>query len=190
MISAIPAVNHNAVGSSEDDPLGRRPPGDMGYTTYARRYGPPFHECDPSCEHRESAITNAEREDVITAARAELKHLRKTTHVAPESLETPEQTRAKLLDQTEGWSLQCVAQSHWRVSPSMMRKLRIADGRDAESGLPAFDEPEGGEDLASRARRMKDLGMSLRAIGMALGGLHKTQVVRLLAKSPVDRSTA
>lgn len=179
LISAIPAKNFDTSHSTDDDPLGRRPPGDYGYRTFAEWYGLPFSE--PSGEHP-GCVTNAEREDCINAARRELAHLRKASRRDPETLESPEQTRRLMLKETEGWTLQQIATSHWRMSPSIMRRLRVADGRNAETGLIVTEDPFGGEDLASRARQLKEQGMSRRQIAMALG-VHKFQVERFLRRA-------
>jgi hypothetical protein len=176
LISAIPAANYDTGHGTDDDPLGRRPPGDYGYRTFAEMYGPPFAEPSNGC-----AVTNAEREDVIEHARRELAHLRKTAQRDPDTFETPDQTRKSLLAETAGWSLQDIATSHWKLSTTIVRRMRIADGRDAESGL-YVELTDEGLDLASRAREMKGAGMSVRAIGMALGGIHSYQVQRLLKR--------
>lgn len=177
LISTIPASNPNSnVPGSDESPGGRRPPGDYGYRSYAEWYGSPFAKT-PGCRG------DQEREQCIKAARAELEHLRHGTRRSDESLEAPKDTRRKLLDETEGWSLQAVATSHWRTSPSMMRKLRVADGRDAETGYPVELSTDTGLDLASRARELKQSGMSVRQITMALGLKHSNQVQRLLKRA-------
>ena len=48
-----------------------------------------------------------------------------------------------MLEETEGWSLQAVAQSHWRMSVTIVRRLRVADGRNADTGLPEGVPVEG-----------------------------------------------
>jgi hypothetical protein len=179
LISAIPAANYDASHGSEEALGGSRPPGDYGYRTYAAWYGPPFHEKTPD---NPGCLTDSEREECITAAQAELDHLRKGAPVDPSSMETHEAMRARMLVETEGWSLQAVVQSHWRMSTTMIRRARITAGRDAETGLPERHTEEPGEDLASRAKAMKKAGMSLRGIGMALGGLDQKQVQRFLKK--------
>lgn len=176
LVSAIPAQNLNATHGSDEHPGGRKPPGDDGYLLYARWYGPPFFQ--PTPQHP-GCRTIDEQIQCITAARSELQHLRRTTHV--EVTETPEQTRAQLLEETEGWSPQAVSQSHWRISTSVLRRIRVAAGRDAETGRIVELEQHDGQDLASRARALKDQGMSQRAIAMVLG-VSKTQVVLLLRK--------
>lgn len=180
LISAIPACNYNATHGSDEHPGGKKPPGDSGYRTYAAWYGPPFHDvthAHPGCR------TDSEREDCIEAARRELEHLRHGTKADPETIETHEAMRARMLEETEGWSLQDVAQSHWRMSVSMVRRFRIADGRNAETGKHHTPRPDLGQDLGSRAREMKENGMSLRGIAMALGLNDKQQVQRLLRKA-------
>jgi hypothetical protein len=173
-ISTIPSVNYNATHSTDEHPGGRKPPGDYGYRTYAEWYGPPFHEQTPA-----SCRSDRDRETCVAAAEKELKHLRKGESVETEP-EPPEETRLRLLEETEGWSLQDVARSHWRVNATVLRRLRVADGRDSEYGRPV--ELSNGLDLASRAREMRDNGMTLRAITMALGLRDKVQVQRLLKK--------
>lgn len=177
LVSAIPAQNLNSSPSSDDSPLGRRPPGDDGYLLYARWYGHPFF--NPTPEFPGCATTD-ERIACISAARSELQHLRRTTRV--EITETPEQTREQLLAETEGWSPQAVSTSHWRISTTVLRRIRVAAGRDAETGrIVVHNEPADGLDLASRARDMKRNGMSQRQIALALG-VHKTQVARFLSR--------
>lgn len=176
LISAIPAQNLNSSPSSDDSPLGRRPPGDDGYLLYARWYGPPFFTPTPEFP---GCTTDDERLQCITAARSELQHLRRATHI--EITETPEQTREQLLAETEGWSPQAVSQSHWRLSTTVLRRIRIAAGRDAETGRIVEPDIRDGKDLASRARAMNRNGMSQRQIAFALG-VHKTQVARFLKR--------
>lgn len=179
LISAIPAATYDASHGSEEALGGGRPPGDYGYRVYAQWYGPPFAEATaehPGCRN------DQDREDCIQAATDELDHLRHGAKADPEQIETHEAMRARMLKETEGWSLQAVTQSHWRLSASMIRRYRTTAGRDAETGLPTRHDTEVGEDLASRAKAMKKAGMSLRGIGMALGGLDQKQVQRFLKK--------
>lgn len=180
LISAIPAVNYGASHGTDEHPGGKKPPGDSGYRVFAAWYGPPFHE--PNTVHPGCA-TDQEREECIEAAQRELDHLRHGAKADPDSMETHEAMRARMLEETEGWSLQDVSSSHWRMSVTMVRRFRVADGRNAETGLPATPKTETGLDLGSRAREMKENGMSLRGIAMALGLNDKVQVQRLLRKA-------
>jgi len=175
LISAIPAATYDRTAGSDDDPLGRRPPGDYGYDEYARWYGPPFAD-SPGC------ATDREREDCIQAAEKELAHLRRHEPADLERVETHDQTRERMLRETEGWSLQDVAQSSWRVSVTIMRRARIAAGRDPETGLTVHHDDTPGIDLASRAQQLKQQGMSLRQIALVLS-VHKFQVQRLLNRA-------
>lgn len=179
LVSAIPAVNYDASHGTDDDPGGRKPPGDLGYAVYAAWYGLPFSA--PTPQHP-GCVTDRDREDCIGAARRELNHLRKGQHVLVDEVAALEDQRRRVLTETEGWSLQDVACSHWRMNMTLLRRLRVADGRDSESGRPVTSDPSTGEDLASRAKVMKQAGMSLRAIGMALGGLDQKQVQRFLKR--------
>lgn len=175
LVSAIPAATYDRTAGSDDDPLGRRPPGDMGYDEYARWYGPPFADT-PGCR------TDREREDCIEAAQDELAHLRRGEQADPDGIETHDQTRIRMLKETEGCSPQEVAQSSWRVSVTILRRARITAGRDPETGKPVQHDTEVGQDLASRARQLKDQGLSLRQIALVLG-VHKFQVQRLLSRA-------
>jgi len=179
LVSAVPAANPNpSTPGTDESKGGRRPPGDLGYTVYARWYGPPFHERTgqhPGC------TTDQQRDECIAAARRELAHLRKAQPVDRSKIETVEQAQKRMLKETEGCTLQQVAESHWRMPPSVVRRLRVADGRDAETGLPVVEAGEP-QDLASRARAMKHRGMSIRQIAMALG-THNFQVQRMLRKA-------
>lgn len=167
LISAIPASSYDSSHGTDDDPGGRRPPGDYGFAVYRDWY----LEC----------TTDPEREDCISAAQRELDHLRKGTQADSTTLETHEQLRARMLEETEGWSLADVSQSQWRMSTTIVRRLRVAAGRSGDTGLPAQPENNQGLDLASRAREMKTHGMSLRGIALALG-VDKQQVQRFLRK--------
>lgn len=180
LVSAIPAKNPNPGTAGTDEPKGgRRPPGDYGYSEYAAWYGAPLYE--PTAQHP-GCQNDHQRDECIAAAKRELKHLRKTQPGDKGKIESPEQTRRRMLKETEGWTLENVAQSHWRMSTTIMRRLRLADGRNADDGLPFSDEPEGERhDLASRARAMKGRGMSLRQIGTVLG-VDKQQVQRYLKR--------
>lgn len=178
LISAIPAVNYGASHGTDEHPGGRKPPGDSGYRVYAAWYGPPFHESTPD---HPGCRNDRERTECIEAAHIELEHLRRGKGVDRDSIETSEATRARMLTETEGWSLQDVAQSHWRMSTTIVRRLRLADGRNADTGKPAEPETESGDDLVSRAREMKQHGMSLRQIAMALN-VDKQQVQRFLRR--------
>lgn len=178
LISAIPAVNYNATHGTDEHPGGRKPPGDIGYREFAAWYGPPFHERTP--EHP-GCVTDEQREDCITVAKETLEHLRKTTSIDASTLETHDQLRERMLVETEGWSPQSVSQSAWRMSVTIVRRLRVAAGRDAETGFVVVEQETPGLDLVSRAREMKGRGMSIRGIAMALG-CQPTQVVRYLKK--------
>ena len=68
LISAIPAATYDRTAGSDDDPLGRRPPGDYGYDEYARWYGPPFSDQLP-LHGLPQCVTDRDREDCIQAAR-------------------------------------------------------------------------------------------------------------------------
>lgn len=160
-ISAIPAVNYNATHGTDEHPGGRKPPGDYGYRSFAEWYGPPFHESTPR-----SCTTDGERESCVEAAQRELDHLRKGQSIILEP-EHPDHVRKRLLKETEGWSLQNVATSHWRIPPGMMRRYRVAAGLDAETGrIPELVDH--GLDLASRAKVLNRQGMSQRQIAMIL----------------------
>lgn len=174
LISAVPATNLEATHGSDEDPLGTKPPGDYGYLVYARWYGPPFHE--PTTEYP-GCRTNTERTACLEAAESELEHLRKTTR--PVVMEAPDKAVADMLAETEGWSLEDVARSHWRTSPTMMRRLRVADGRDAETGRFVTLS---GENAVERAIELRQRGLSLRQIGMVLH-VDEKQVRRYLRKA-------
>lgn len=174
LISAIPAAQPRSSAGTEH-PGGRRPPGDTGHTRYADWYGPPFHECH-GCEH-----TDEDRQEALEAAQAELKHLRHTSHVDPSQLETDEQRKARMLSETVNWTPEQVETSHWTYTRFQVRRYRLIDGRDSETGQPSrvVDDDE---TAPERAKQLAAKGMSSRQIALILGK-HQTQIQRYLKRA-------
>ena len=96
--------------------------------------------------------------------------------------ETREDQDARILQSGEDFSPEEVAR-RFDCTPTRVRRLRLADGRDVERGRRhAPGAP--GEDGATEAQRMKANGMSERQIALALGR-HRTTVTRWLKKAEI-----
>jgi hypothetical protein len=126
-----------------------------------------------------------ERERIHRAALAELAALTGRTGAppAPRSahLDDPGALRAEVLERGEGHPAMVVAVK-FKVSEHMVRRLRVADGRNAETGQFPTDEPSAAVTRRSEAQRMASNGMTERQIMAALGLSSTTQVRRALGK--------
>jgi DNA invertase Pin-like site-specific DNA recombinase len=96
--------------------------------------------------------------------------------------ESREAEDARILQTGEDFSAEEVAR-RFNCTPTRVRRLRLADGRDVERGrrsAPAAPVA----DAAGQALRMKANGMSERQIALVLGQ-HRTTVTRWLKKAEI-----
>jgi hypothetical protein len=166
--SHVPAPSSSGGGSSSDEhPGGRRPPGDLGHTYWARWYGPPFHE-------RSSAHPGARDDDnrvqIINAARQELEHLRGHAVRERTQSESLDQLRARIVKQGEGWTVEEVARA-MRCGERLVIEARKQAGREPTFGrrVERPSEALARDERRRRAEEMREKGMSYRAIGSLLG---------------------
>jgi hypothetical protein len=125
---------------------------------------------------------DAGRERVVEEMRTTLRGRRgPTADRGAVTGETRAEEDARILQSGEGFDVLDVAR-RFDCTSSRVRRLRLADGRDAERGHRV--DQQAGDDDAQRARRMKAQGMSERQIALALGR-HRTTVTRWLKKSEI-----
>lgn len=131
--------------------------------------------------------TNEGRASVIRGAKEELKlwtgRYTLWTEGAQGAEETPDETIARMLTETEGWTPEEVERSRWRMAPRLVRRHRILDSRDPATGKPTkLTAPAEDAEPAARARELDAQGLSLRQIGMLLGKDQK-QIQRYLKRA-------
>lgn len=175
---------YNPTGGHASDP-GDVTTGDANppHLDYAVRYGEPFHTCTSDCYHRDPADDDHQRRQVLDQAREHLERLRGRDHHPRPAGETSDDTIRRMLTETEGWTPDEVERSRFRMSARLVRRNRIAGGRDADTGHVVDDQAdEHDEDLADRAVELRSRGMSQRQIAFILGK-DKRQITRYLEKA-------
>jgi hypothetical protein len=125
---------------------------------------------------------NTGRARTLQGAEDELKLITGRYQRQPTTGETQDEQVARMLRETEGWTPEQVEQSSWRTSPRVLRRARISDDRDPNTGYRVTLRLDEDAAPADRAREMKSKGMSLRQIGLALGK-DKQQIQRWLGKA-------
>lgn len=126
--------------------------------------------------------TDDGRRNTIRGAERELELLTGRYQRQRGAGETPDETIARMLRETQGWTPEDVEHSTWRMSARLVRKHRLVAGHDAETGQPTTLTMADDAEPAQRAREMRDRGMSIRQIAFALRQ-HKTQVERWVRKA-------
>jgi hypothetical protein len=186
--SHVPAAGYQPTGRSpaSDEPQGgKRPPGDLGPTVYARLYGPPFFDpreqsIDAETRNlgemllvRVPATTDEEREIVLKAARNELSHLRgHETRPRPRG-ETAAELAQRIVVDYEGIAAREVSY-RCRCGITQVWKARASAGRDRDYGrLPPGQRLES-ETRRQRARELADSGHTLAQISRLLGASRST----------------
>lgn len=109
------------------------------------------------------------RRDTIRDARRELQVLTGRYERRLPAGETIDETISRMLHGTVGWTPREVEQSRWRMSARLVRRHRLAAGRDPETGSPLSLACGDDTEPAARAREMKTRGMSVRQIALILG---------------------
>ncbi len=140
-----------------------------GSHTTDRAIIPPGESKPPHVTFRLSylaASSDSARSLVVKEAGEELERFRghgiDRSHVVGES---QEQQNARLLKEGAGEPPSRVALV-FHCTPTRVRRLRLAAGFNTETGRPTTPVAT---DLAVEARRLRDAGMSVRAIALALG---------------------
>jgi hypothetical protein len=108
----------------------RRIPGNEVVALPAGEDRPPFEHW---IEKWETAV-DEERPAIEAAARAELEAWRRRTEPVPDG-ETLDDLKARILHDGQGWTPQEVALA-MRVTPTLVRKVRVEGERDPEYGRP------------------------------------------------------
>jgi len=105
----------------------------------------------------------------VDRARAELDGYRKGPPPSKRTEETEEEFFARIVRAGRGWSLRDCARAH-RTSEGIVKQARIMAACTVEDGEPMEDaEPAVDVDKLAEARRLRDLGVSYRAIGPQVG---------------------
>jgi hypothetical protein len=117
----------------------------------------------------ERADTERERAAALRGARSELSHIRRR-RFAVGVVRDGDDLRARILAEGGGADADVVAQA-LRCTPTLVRRTRVAAGRDAERGRVL--------DVELDARALHDAGLSLRAIALATGVARSTLHDRL-----------
>ncbi len=128
------------------------------------------------------AATEQKRDAIIHAAEDEYRQTTGRTEDAPkkrESLGDMELIKRRILDEGDGWAIQDVDQ-RIKCGRPLIRKVRIADGRDPEFGKKIVVEIPA--DKLEHARRLIAQGMTERQVEMATG-LSKSSVRRAAGKA-------
>jgi hypothetical protein len=118
------------------------------------------------------ADDDAGRSRAVEAMRRELKHARGYVDRSHVVGETRHEETLRIIKEGEGFTPAEVS-LRFRCTPTRVRAVRLATGRDAEAGrLIEGENPNPGDDVEAAKRaavRMKQHGMSIRLIGMELG---------------------
>lgn len=134
---------------------------------------PPTGERSPA-EHWRDAYntksTERERVVVLRGARAELAHLRRRRFAVGVTRDGDD-LRERVLAEGEGVAVELVALA-LRCTPTLVRRVRLASGRDAERGRLV-------ELTGMEPRALRDAGLSLRAIASVTGVSRSTLHDRL-----------
>jgi hypothetical protein len=140
----------------------------------------PPGESYPDAEHfafrLECASTVAEARAAYIEARAALmRALRRP--MAPGTTETLEEYMERAVNDGEGWTAEDAADA-LRCTPTFLRRLRLAAGRDPETGLlPPTSDPW------ALARQLHDGGRSVRTISALTGIPRSTLHDRLWSRN-------
>jgi hypothetical protein len=116
------------------------------------------------CAAFNAARDDAQRRDVLRAARSDLAHLQRR-RFAVGAISDGDDLRARIVGEAEGATVAVVALA-LRCTPTLVRRTRLAAGRDAEHGRTLILEPT--------PRALRDAGLSLRAIALATGVARST----------------
>lgn len=206
-VSHVPASSWDPKGRSGATEGGNRPPGDHGEVFWAIEYGAPFvvpTPRHPGCQ------TDTQRERVIARARDELGHLRghdalyligsghharvATSKPTTGEIEGDDDTAARMLRETVGWTPDVVERSHFRMTAKLVRKIRLRHGHHPETGRP-LEVPTGrnpkdsrsdvaradSESKAVEAQRLESLDYNLVEIAEILG-VSRSTVERYLGR--------
>jgi hypothetical protein len=148
----------NATGGGEDEGTGH-PPGDLH---------PPHLELRKLYleQHTDEGRANVEKTMRATLAEYRGTAVDRTRVIG----ETRKDESLRIIGEGEGFTPQEVA-LRFRCTPTRVRRLRLAAGRDAVLGHEVEQEPVPVDNSAAiaAARRMAGHGMSVRLIGMELG---------------------
>lgn len=137
----------------------------------------PSGEPNPLADHWVAEWAREPSERTLEAAREALQAWKKRPEPAHD-VDFDED--AWILNDGEGFSAEQVARKFNRT-PSMVRRLRLKNGRETEFGLP-IDFSADKDRSEERVRDLSNRGCSWREIA-AQTGLHKTQVQRILART-------
>lgn len=113
------------------------------------------------------------REAVINEAEETHRSMIRRTQPVPENLKTFEQF---VVEDGEGYDADVVA-ARYGVAVPLIRRIRSRAGRDPDSGRSVEVAVQSREELAKRAKGLRERGSSTREIALVLG-VHQTQVMR------------
>lgn len=126
--------------------------------------------------------SNRRRQQVLENAQQDLEHLTRRTHHPEQHTETRDETIRRMLRETEGWSPEDIEHSAWRIPARQVRRHRVTDGRNAETGKPTVVTHATDLEPAQRARELRSQGVSTRQIAHRLS-VHQTQVMRWIRRA-------
>jgi hypothetical protein len=170
MCCHVPAVNpQGGTAGSDEHPGGGRPPGDLGSEEYARRYGPPFHQCTPKCDHRGPVRSDEGRRALLAEAKAELQSIRGygLAAVPRPAGETADEFDERIVKKGEGWTAKEAAAA-FKTTPTRVIRARKAADRETEYGRPP-EPPTSADRRRTRVLELKGRGRTIAQIVATLG---------------------
>lgn len=175
LVSHAATLNYNPSGGQSGEPDDRMVAivlrgEEYPHLTFRRRY----RGCN----------TDADREAVLAAARAELEvwkprdwqKLKDAPSITTEQI---------IIADGEGWDPDALAQAH-RMTPTQIRKIRSEANLDTETGKALTTTALDRAEKVAKAHELNAKGLSLRQIGMHIGVGAET--VRRYLQSPTEAS--